>query len=197
MRSPTRVPWSAGRWTHEPRSSEEVGSTLLVHAAHESDAWRVTAYGFVHDSEHALLRAVEPGTAIEVSFAARFAAQFDQAGVFLRADRAHWIKAGVELVDGKLQVGAVVTNEVSDWSVAPVPAWGADIITIRVSIDGDAVTIRARAGGEDFRLVRVAPRPAGGSLEAGPFCCAPTGTDFAVTFHDWRETASDVALHET
>jgi len=190
-----RVPWSAGRWTHEPLSARELGDSLIVHAAPMSDAWRTTSYGFIHESEHALVRPVSSGVSIEVSFEARFERQFDQAGVFVRADAAHWIKAGVELVDGTLQLGAVVTNGSSDWSVAPVTDWAGRSITIRVSIAGNAVTVRARAGDDRFQLVRVAPLPEA-QLEAGPFCCAPTGPGLEVTFVSWRETAGDGALHE-
>ena len=190
------VPWSTGRWTHHPLFAHEIGGALVVGAAPESDAWRTTAYGFIHESENALVRPVSVGTAIEVSFQGGFAHQFDQAGVFLRVDQAHWIKCGVELVDGTLQLGAVVTNGVSDWSVAPVADWRAQKITMRVSIEASAVTVRARTDDDVFRLVRVAPLPAGGPLEAGPFCCAPTGPELEVTFLSWRETAPDSALHE-
>jgi|GEM_PF-7134692 len=66
-----RVPWSAGRWTHEPLSVRELGDSLIVHAAPMSDAWRTSSYGFIHESEHALVRPVSSGVSIEVSFEAR------------------------------------------------------------------------------------------------------------------------------
>ena len=94
--------------------------------------------------------------AVEVSFLVDFAEQFDQAGVLVRAGRRHWVKAGVEVSDGAAQVGAVATREVSDWSVAPVPRWSGSVVTVRASRDGDALTVRARAGGP-WQLVRVAP----------------------------------------
>ena len=61
----------------------------------------------------------------------------------LRAAEDRWIKAGVEGADGVPQVGAVVTNPVSDWSVGPVPAWVGRSVTVRASRSGDAVTIHA------------------------------------------------------
>ena len=51
----TVLPWSAGRWTHPPVAAAELDSDLVVTAAEGSDAWRLTSYGFIHDSEHALL----------------------------------------------------------------------------------------------------------------------------------------------
>ncbi|HHW83783.1 MAG TPA: DUF1349 domain-containing protein, partial [Actinomycetales bacterium] len=119
----TRVPWNAGRWTNPPSAVGEEGDDLRVTCAPGSDAWRVTSYGFVHDSENALVTPLENGTAVEVVFTADFSKQFDQAGLFLVAGGETWVKAGLEFADGTLQLGAVVTHGTSDWSVAPVQEW--------------------------------------------------------------------------
>ncbi|MFZ2260877.1 MAG: DUF1349 domain-containing protein, partial [Luteococcus japonicus] len=121
--------------------------------------------------------------------------QFDQAGIFLRAAEDCWVKAGLEFADGTPQVGAVVTNPASDWSVAPVPQWVDRRVTIRASRSGDAVTVRARVDDEDFRLVRVLPLPEDAELEAGPMVCAPTRAGLVVRFTSWRSTAADGSLH--
>jgi len=68
-------------------------------------------------------------------------------------------------------------------------------VTVRASRAGDAVTLRARAEGEPFRLVRLAPWPADAEVEAGPYCRAPTRDGLTVRFHAWRLTAADGALH--
>ena len=138
----TAVPWSDGRWTTAPAGAREDGDGLLVTAVEGSDAWRTTAYGFVHDTEHALLAPLEPGTAMEVTFTGDFSAEFDQAGMFVRVDEENWTKAGVEFADGALQLGAVVTHRFSDWSVAPVPDWAGRPVTVRVSRAGDAIVVR-------------------------------------------------------
>lgn len=190
-----RVPWSDGRWTHPPTSTREDGDALLVEAVEGSDAWRHTAYGFVHDSEHALLAPLPDGAAAEVDFALAYDGLFDQAGVFVRASDEAWLKAGVEVSDGLPQVGAVVTREVSDWSVAPVPDWSGRVVTVRVSRFGDALVVRARAEGEPWRLVRVAPFDVDVPLEAGPYCCAPSREGLVVRFLGWRITPADAALH--
>ncbi len=173
----------------------EEGTDLLVEAVEGSDAWRVTSYGFIHDSEHGLLAPLPQDTAVEVSFIAAFEAQFDQAGVLLRAAHDAWVKAGVEFADGAPQVGAVVTNPVSDWSVAPVPEWLGRSVTVRASRSGDAVTIRARVEDGPFRLVRVAPFPVDADLEAGPYCCAPTRGGLVVRFTRWAVGPADGSLH--
>ncbi|WP_210508255.1 DUF1349 domain-containing protein [Naasia sp. SYSU D00057] len=190
-----RIDWGDGEWTTPPAGVEERDGALLVTAVEGSDAWRHTSYGFVHDTEHALLAPLPNGTAVEVDFLAEFDEQFDQAGVFLRVDDEHWIKAGVEFADGLPQVGAVVTRGKSDWSVAPVPEWRGRLVTVRASWSGDAVTIRARAEGEEFRLVRVAPLEPTLAVSAGPFACAPTRAGLTVRFPAWRTGPADAALH--
>jgi regulation of enolase protein 1 (concanavalin A-like superfamily) len=189
------IPWTDGEWTHPPVAAVEHAGDLLVTAAEGSDAWRTTAYGFVHDSEHALLAPFPQGGAVEVEFTAGFSEQFDQAGVFVRVSAEHWVKAGVELADGRPQVGAVVTEGSSDWSLAPVPDWAGRRITVRVSRMGDALTIRARADGDALRLVRVVPFAPELDAHAGPFTCAPTRAGLTVPFHAWRTTDPDAALH--
>ncbi len=115
------IPWNRGEWTNQPAAVVEQAGDLLVTAAESSDAWRVTSYGFIHDTEHALLAPFPQDSAMEVEFTAAFSHQFDQAGVFIRVTAEHWIKAGVEFADGAAQLGAVVTDRFSDWSLAPAP----------------------------------------------------------------------------
>jgi hypothetical protein len=64
------LPWSAGEWTHPPISAVEHGDDLLVTATEGSDAWRKTNYGFIHDSEHALVATFRSDSAMEVEFTA-------------------------------------------------------------------------------------------------------------------------------
>ncbi|MEU2350986.1 DUF1349 domain-containing protein [Modestobacter sp. NPDC049651] len=189
------VPWSAGGWTSPPVSVAGEGPDLLVTAVRGSDAWRHTAYGFVRDDAHALLAPLADPGAVEVTFDAAYDQQFDQAGLVLRAGAETWLKAGVEVSDGALQLGAVVTLGRSDWSVAPVPGWAGRRVTVRASRAGDAVTVRARVDDEPFRLVRVAPFPAGVALSAGPYCCAPTRDGLTVRFRRWATGPADAQLH--
>ncbi|QIK65737.1 DUF1349 domain-containing protein [Nocardioides sp. HDW12B] len=189
------VPWSEGHWSHPPVQVVEDGTSLLVTAREGSDAWRHTSYGFVHDSEHALLAPLPNDAAVEVDVVLDYAEQFDQAGVFLHAAEDHWVKAGVEVSDGVAQLGAVVTRGRSDWSVAPVPDWRGRTVTVRLSRAGDAVTVRARAEGEAFRLVRVLPLDPEAAATAGPFCAAPTRAGLQVRFLAWRTGAPDASLH--
>lgn len=195
----TDIPWREGRWTTAPVEVREVGTDLQVTAVEGSDAWRLTSYGFIHDTEHALLTDFPQDSAMEVEFTAGFEAQFDQAGLFVRVDAEHWIKAGVEYADGACQLGAVVTDGRSDWSLAPVPEWRGRRVRVRVSRRGDALTVRAglvdAAGAARPQLVRVAPLPPDLRAEAGPYVCAPSRRGLTVPLHAWRRTAPDPSLH--
>lgn len=195
-----RIDWDDGSWTHAPAGAAREGDArdgdaLRVTAIEGSDAWRTTAYGFVRDAEHALLAPLAVGEAMEVVFAADFTAPFDQAGLFVRADDEHWMKAGVELADGVLGVGAVVTDVMSDWSIGAVPEWSGRALRVRVSRGTDALTVRAGVDGDPLRLVRVAPFRGDLAAAAGPFVCAPTRAGLEVVFTEWARTAADLSLH--
>lgn len=190
------ISWSQGTWTTAPEHTTETSEQQLdVTAVEGSDAWRHTAYGFVHDTEHALLSPLAVGEAMEVSFRAHWDGQFDQAGVFIRADDENWVKSGIEFADGHLGLGAVVTAVRSDWSVGFVDEWLESEITVRVSRWADALIIRARADDGAWRLVRVAPFSGATEASAGPFLAAPTRAGFTVRFTRWARSAADTDLH--
>jgi regulation of enolase protein 1 (concanavalin A-like superfamily) len=189
------IPWAQGTWTNEPAHVTIDDGGLYVTALEGSDAWRITSYGFVHASEHALLAKLEPESALEVQFRLDFSDQFDQAGIFVKVHDESWIKAGVELSDGEESLGAVVTQGTSDWSLSPVPSWAGRLVTVRGSRSGNALTVRARVDDEAWRLVRVAPLDADATVAAGPFCCAPTRADLTVHFTSWSTTPADRSLH--
>lgn len=189
--------WGDGRWAQAVSTTTQDGS-LIVEPAAGSDLWRTTSYGFVHDDAPALLADLPDGSAMEVAFVLGGDEQFDQAGILVQADSRHWIKAGVEVADGVLMAGAVVTAEVSDWSTGPVPAWAGHEIVVRVSRSGDAVTVRARCplGDEPgWRLVRLAPIDPTLPWRAGPFCASPSRAGLKVTFTQWRIGPADTSLH--
>ncbi len=189
------IDWNAGTWTTAPAHVQVSDDGMRVTAVEESDAWRITSYGFVHDTEHALLAPFAQDTAMEVSFHLDFSAQFDQAGIFVKVDDSTWTKAGVERSDDQDSLGAVVTRGVSDWSLSPVPDWHGRLVTIRASRSGDALTIRARVDDEPWRLVRVAPLDPDAEVGAGPMCCAPSRDDLTVHFTAWRTGLADASLH--
>jgi len=189
-----KISWEQGVWLNPPANSAQENSHLKVTTIHESDFWRNTSYGFVHDSGHALLRDFTVNSSMEVTFVLDYSGQFDQAGIIVYSDSQHWIKAGVESAHGLPQVGAVVTSINSDWSLAPVPTWMGKQVTVRASRTTDALTIRARCG-EENQLIRLAPIDASLSWSAGPHCASPVSQSLDVTFTSWTQGDADLALH--
>jgi regulation of enolase protein 1 (concanavalin A-like superfamily) len=188
------IAWGQGDWLNPPLSALQEGSELKVSTVHESDFWRNTSYGFVHDSGHALLTDFPANSSMEVTFLLDYVGQFDQAGIIVHSDSQHWIKAGVESADGRPQVGAVVTSINSDWSLAPVPQWFGKQVTVRASRTTDALTIRARCGDDD-QLIRLAPIDASLSWRGGPHCASPISESLEITFTRWTHGEADLTLH--
>jgi regulation of enolase protein 1 (concanavalin A-like superfamily) len=188
------IEWSQGHWLNQPLNVLQEGSELKVSTVHESDFWRKTSYGFVHDSGHALLTDFPANSSMEVTFLLDYVGQFDQAGIIVHSDSQHWIKAGVESADGRPQVGAVVTSINSDWSLAPVPQWFGKEVTVRASRTTDALTIRARCGDDD-QLIRLAPIDASLSWRGGPHCASPISESLEITFTRWTHGEADLTLH--
>ena len=191
------VNWSEGVWRNPPLEVDFTDGEMLVTAIKESDFWRNTSYGFVHDSAHTLLIDFPDSSAIEVSFILDFDQIWDQAGLVLFADVQHWTKAGIEYADGALQIGAVVTDVNSDWSTAPIDQWFGQEVAFRASRQGSAVTVRAKceALALPWQLVRLFPINPDLEWRAGPYVAAPSRAGLKVRFTHFSAGQADAALH--
>ena len=167
------------------------GSTLFLNPPSKKDFWRKTYYTpvILKDDGPVLARRV-PSTStlsMQVTFELTPVRQFDQAGLFVRLSEEHWIKAGIEVVDGTPRLSCVVTNGHSDWSTQPWPEAAA---TIRLSQCGngsyvfEALTAAAAAAAADgaapsFAMARIAQlhgnaaSAAGQEVQLGVFGCCP------------------------
>jgi regulation of enolase protein 1 (concanavalin A-like superfamily) len=191
----TANPWDAGQWLTPPVSAEVLGTDLVVECVPGSDFWQRTFYGFERDSGHALLAPFQRGQSCEVAFIADFEHQYDQAGLLLRRSPTSWIKTGVELSDGRPQLGAVVTDGYSDWSCGEVAEWDGQEVTMRASWIDDAVLVRARTSSEPWRTVRLAPFAGTGPALVGPYCASPDRAGLLVRFTRLAIGVADTQLH--
>jgi regulation of enolase protein 1 (concanavalin A-like superfamily) len=191
------APWD-GTWLNPPPAARVVDGALVVSAAGGTDLWRETSYGFTRDSGHALLAPLAVGRALEVTVTAELSQLYDQLGLLVRADEASWIKAGLERTDGAVHLSSVATAGRSDWSVSPLGPGDGGPFTLRASRGPDAVTFRVRPAGGRWRLLRLAPFPAGAAA-AGPYWCAPErppgGPDLVATFSHLLWGPADPELH--
>jgi regulation of enolase protein 1 (concanavalin A-like superfamily)/ribosomal protein S18 acetylase RimI-like enzyme len=176
--------WS---WCNPPSEWTASDGFLDVTTDPDTDFWVRTHYGFVRDTGHALLRPVPAAFRLRATFAGGYRDQYDQAGLLLRMDATNWIKAGIEFVDGRRQVSAVVTRGMSDWSVSPLDGPATGPVTVEFERAGDTVTVRyADGAATPSTLLRLAYFPEGGGATAGPMCASPDGAGFTTRFSDLR-----------
>lgn len=172
-------------WFCEPPSWQAADDRITVQVSGGTDFWRKTHYGFVRDNGHFGYVEVQGDFRAEVKVMGNYRDLYDQAGLMLRSDEAHWIKTGIEYVHGVQYVSAVVTNDFSDWSVAPL-AGNPAALWLRVVRKAEAVEIFYSLDGADYTLLRIAYLPPTPSIGVGVMCAAPDGGGFDVTFEGWQ-----------
>lgn len=169
------------RWLNEPADWAVAGETLTVTTDPRTDFWRTTHYGFSRDTGHVHGAEIAGDFVLTATFAGEYRDLYDQAGIMVRVDEANWVKSGIELVEGRQQISAVVTREFSDWSVAPVA--GPHSVTVEATREGDALTIKyGLDGDEPTTLLRLAYLPPAVPVLAGVMAASPDGTGFTTTF---------------
>lgn len=176
-----------GVWLNEPRQVQLSSAGLDVVTDERTDFWRETHYGFTRDNGHFLGVETGDGFTAQVRIRATFEHLYDQAGIMVRIDERHWIKAGLEFADGDALLGSVLTNERSDWATGryagdPMDFW------MRVSLAEGVLRVQASSDGVLWPLVRLCPFPTSVSYQVGPMCCTPERAGLAVRFSDWTLT---------
>ncbi|SEQ03959.1 DUF1349 domain-containing protein [Lentzea albida] len=168
-------------WLNEPR--EWSPTPLTVRADPGSDFWRLTGNGVVRDNGHLYGMSVTGDFTVTATFSGEYAAQYDHAGVGLLLDGENWIKAGVELFDGKPQASTVVTRGFSDWNLALTGSF--ERFTVSAERKGDAVWVRYGLDGQEpMNLLRKAYFPPDVEVLAGIMAASPEGEGFVTQFHE-------------
>ena len=171
------------QWIDEPANWSAANGVLTVMADGGTDFWRTTHYGFVRDSGHVYGEPVGGDFDLTMRVRGAYTDQFDQAGAMVRVDEQHWLKTGIEYVDGRIRFSTVTTLVYSSWTVADLPGGSADL-GLRLARRGDAVEIRYGLGGDADELAGVVYLPPNRSAFAGAMCAAPAGNGFEVSFRD-------------
>lgn len=182
-------------WLNPPPAWDWTAEALTLETGERTDFWRDTLYGFRRDSGHALLVPVDGDFTAHLGFEGIYEALYDQAGLMVRQDEAHWIKAGIELSDGVANLSVVVTRGASDWSACALgPTPGPQ--RLRLTRLGGAIVIQARNDAYRWQLLRVTPFPEG-ALRIGPMACSPERAGFRVRFTEFTiGPAVAQALHD-
>jgi len=182
-------------WLNEPKAWRREAGVLDVTTDHGTDFWRETHYGFIRDSGHFFGFRTTGDFTAELRVRARFETLYDQAGLMVRLDAERWVKAGVELVDGRPLLSSVLTVGRSDWATGASPGDAADF-RVRATVAGGVLRLYAATDGHAWSLLRLAPFPAADSYAVGPMCCTPEREGLRVAFSDFRVgPASGAPLH--
>ena len=167
------------------------GVGLLVQPSEKTDFWSKTYYDppFVKDDGVTLTYKVpvEVNTwSLELQFSLEAYNQFDQAGIIVQVDSARWMKTGIEYVDGIPRMGAVVTNNYSDWSTQP---WRGETSNYKIRVSRIRHSLVAEYHDDDkkwnfMRIARLTDIEAPDtSVSVGAYTCAPTKSGMTATFH--------------
>lgn len=178
---------SDGVWLNQPERWSASDDSLQLVTDNATDFWRETHYGFVRDSGHFLgFRTGEAFTA-ELRVQGEFRALYDQAGIMVRIDAQHWVKAGIEFSDGRAMLGSVLTDGRSDWATAHYGHDAADF-RIRATVANGVLRLQVSADGKHWPLLRLAPFPKASSYLVGPMACTPERAGLKVVFSEFRLT---------
>ena len=171
----------AGHWEHEPKVWHEAPGSLTETVPAGTDYWRVTHYGFVRDNGPFRYQDRSGNFEVKVRISGRYHELYHQAGLMIRIDEKNWIKAGIEFVNGKQNVSAVVTRDFSDWSVLPRTD-NLPFIWLRLQRYNDTVQVSYSLDSQKWSMIRLAYFPPAVPVKIGMVAAAPGKEDFEVKF---------------
>jgi regulation of enolase protein 1 (concanavalin A-like superfamily) len=172
------------KWFNEPENWKGNARQLTMNVAPGTDFWRITHYGFIRDSGPFYYEEITGDFEAMVKVSGSYEELFHQAGLMIRIDEKNWIKTGIEYVDGVQNVSAVVTREVSDWSVVPRNDSPASI-WLKLLRKGDYVQIEYSFDSKDFKMLRLAYFPPSVKAQIGMVAAAPGKKNFNVVFENF------------
>jgi regulation of enolase protein 1 (concanavalin A-like superfamily) len=108
-------------WLNEPSDRSLKDGVLRAVTESRTDFWRSTFYDWITDNGHFFAEPATGDLTAEVVVSAGHTTRFDQAGMMVRADERTWLKAGLEVTSGAVQVNTVFTRGFSVVSMALGP----------------------------------------------------------------------------
>ncbi|MBR0667199.1 DUF1349 domain-containing protein [Roseomonas hellenica] len=174
-----------GTWLNEPTSwSLQDNGYLEMVTDQGTDFWQETLYGFKRDNGHFLGVTTADAFTAQLRIRGEYTKLYDQAGIMVRVDETRWVKAGVELSDGRAMLSSVLTNGQSDWATSPYENDHRDF-WMRATVARGVLRLQVSADGKLWPLVRLAPFPVATSYLVGPMACTPQRSGLSVGFSDF------------
>jgi regulation of enolase protein 1 (concanavalin A-like superfamily) len=173
------------QWFNEPTKWNIQDNKLKMDVTPQSDYWRITHYGFTVDDGPFYYTTRGGEFEVEVKISGDYKTRYDQMGLMLRIDEKHWIKTGIEYVDGVYNFSTVSTNEYSSWSVIALQD-KPDYIWIKAIRRIDAVEIFYSLDGENYVMSNLAYFPEQKPAMIGMMAASPDGDGFEAVFEDFK-----------
>ncbi|MBD8346861.1 MULTISPECIES: DUF1349 domain-containing protein [unclassified Dysgonomonas] len=175
------------QWFNEPEKWEVKNNTLNMQVTPKSDYWRVSHYGFTVDDAPFYYATYGGEFEVKVKITGNYKTRFDQMGLMLRIDSERWIKAGVEFVDNKFNISAVVTDKKSDWSVLQLDKTPS-FVWIKAVRRLDAVEFFYSLDDKNYIMIRNAPFQDNIPVMIGLMAASPDGDGFNAKFENFKVT---------
>ena len=174
------------QWYNEPERWTQIdGSSLSMSVTPQTDFWRETHYGFTVDDGPFYYCNVGGEFEMKVKITGDYKTRYDQMGLMIRKDEKTWIKTGVEYVDQKIKLSAVVTIDKSDWSVIEL-AHNPKSIWLKVIRRIDAIEITYSLDNSNFTMMRLAYFPDNTPVMVGLTAASPDGDGFEALFEEFE-----------
>jgi len=176
------------QWFNEPDEWELIkDNSLSMFVTPNTDFWRKTHYGFTVDDGPFCYLTMGGEFEVGVKITGDYKTRYDQMGLMIRKDEKNWIKTGIEFVNDKINLSAVVTLEQSDWSILqleekPKSVW---LKVVRIK---DSIEIKYSLNNQDFTLMRLAYFPENTPVMVGLTAASPDGQGFQALFEDFEIT---------
>jgi regulation of enolase protein 1 (concanavalin A-like superfamily) len=168
-------------WLNQPKQWNETATQLTETVPAGTDYWRIAHYGFIRDNGPFRYQQQTGDFEARVHITGHYRELYHQAGLMIRIDEKNWIKTGIEFVNGKQNISAVVTRDFSDWSVIPRDDSPASI-WLRLQRQNDAVKIEFSLDNKMWSMLRMAYFPPHVPVMIGMVAAAPGKQDFDVIF---------------
>ena len=169
------------QWFNEPAQWTIQDHVLSMQVTPQSDYWRISHYGFTVDDAPFLYTLRGGEFEVKVKVSGDYRTRYDQAGLMLRIDHGNYIKAGIEFVDGKYNLSAVVTHHTSDWSIIPLEK-PVPFVWIKAVRRLDAIEIFYSFDDQEYTLMRNAWMQDNHPIMVGLMGASPDGQGFEARF---------------
>ena len=172
-------------WFNEPENYSIRNGVLEMQVPAQTDFWRIAHYGFTVDDGPFLYAVYGGEFEAKIKVSGEYETRFDQAGMMIRLDHENYVKFGIEFVDGKFNISAVVTHHTSDWSVIrleePIPH-----LWLKAVRRLDAIELFYSFDDREYTMMRTLWMQDNCPLQVGPVAACPDGQGFKARFSDFK-----------